>query len=748
MYQQQQQLQQQQRMGWPPQPGDRGGPYPQMPPGTPQEMMQRQFSYSQNFFGFEAEGEPPKRKRGRPRKNPLKEPTTAKRKYTRKKPIPPVNPGAGMPPGSAVNAQPGQPQFNNGLKNVMPPHDPTGAAASMQANLNSYDPSAVSSPSVYNFDEEEEGGVQPMRPRRVQESKKYAFGSSSDEDGSVKAAAAAAGMMAGYPPPGHPSRMGDGYPMMRPMMRPQMVPPNQHGMFMKNQHPRMNMEMHQRMMSMQQQQQQQQQMHNQQYQQAQYQQQQHRQQQQQQMQQQMQAQQPQRPPPQQQQQQQQQQPSTPHTFSENPQGEDGPIYSSEVLTKPTGGIGIKIKIKKAADDKVQAPKRTKRDDQDNIQLPTSQPSPSPQQGQQPPMPPLSQRQQQVNCSVEGSVPAMKGGPMAKDSSMSPSMQNPARSMSSQFPTSPQVPVQPNPMQKVTSSSSSNPSVMQPSASMSTSSMNMMQQQQQQQQPQQQPTGQPAPQTNHGNVRPPSNMFAGHAGQQQQQQSMQRAMQHSPMQSVPSPIRSPYSNTSPSPQHPGFGNQQQQQQQQQQQMLNNFNRFQQPNAMVPGNPAAMNNYGYGNMGNYRMQNPQFMGNDQGGGGNFYNNHYMNNGFPQGANRFGHPNGAGQYYNQMQQQQQQQNFNNGFNGATSGGAGGGVGFGNPDFPTQNNEMYQNNFVNQQNRMLPPNENNGGPGQPIPPHFRGNMNMQGSPMGSPIGPPRISPSAMHKPMPGVGT
>merc|ERR1719189_1913615 len=44
----------------------------------------------------------------------------------------------------------------------------------------------------------------------------------------------------------------------------------------------------------------------------------------------------------------------------------------------------------------------------------------------------------------------------------------------------------------------------------------------------------------------------------------------------------------------------------------------------------------------------------------------------------------------------------------------------------------------------------GQPIPPHFRGNMMQQSPnhhPMGSPIGPPRISPSAMHKPMPGVG-
>ena len=54
-----------------------------------------------------------------------------------------------------------------------------------------------------------------------------------------------------------------------------------------------------------------------------------------------------------------------------------------------------------------------------------------------------------------------------------------------------------------------------------------------------------------------------------------------------------------------------------------------------------------------------------------------------------------------------------------------------------------------MMGVSDNNGG--QPVPPHFRGNM-MQPSPgnptnMGSPIGPPRISPSAMHKPMPGVG-
>lgn len=113
---------------------------------------------------------------------------------------------------------------------------------------------------------------------------------------------------------------------------------------------------------------------------------------------------------------------------------------------------------------------------------------------------------------------------------------------------------------------------------------------------------------------------------------------------------------------------------------------------------------------------------------------------------------------QQGMQQPGFNNGFSNT------GNNMMGNPggDFsaqvqqqqqPNNPNDMYGNNMnymQQQQQRMMGGNgpDNNGG--QPIPPHFRGNM-MQHSPgnpnMGSPIGPPRISPSAMHKPMPGVG-
>ena len=50
----------------------------------------RPYTFYQNFYGsFDSETAPPRRKRGRPRKNPLKEPTTTKRKYVRKKkPVP------------------------------------------------------------------------------------------------------------------------------------------------------------------------------------------------------------------------------------------------------------------------------------------------------------------------------------------------------------------------------------------------------------------------------------------------------------------------------------------------------------------------------------------------------------------------------------------------------------------------------------------------------------------------------------
>ncbi len=238
--------------------------------------------------------------------------------------------------------------------------------------------------------------------------------------------------------------------------------------------------------------------------------------------------------------------------------------------------------------------------------------------------------------------------------------------------------------------------------------------------------------------------------QQQQQQMQR-MQNSPMHggTTPSPLRSPYNSaTTPSPQHPGFQPQQQQQQQQPQQQQQTqhqqqFNRFQQPTGsgggMMAGGQQMMpgNNYGY--MQNYRMPNPQYsMGNSgnnvDNGGGSFYGNQYNNFG---GHMRFGNQ----QYFGPGQQQQ---GFN-GFNNGNSFGGGGGNDFHNQG---QQQEFY-NNYMHQQ-RMMGGQENGG---QPIPPHFRGNM-MQQSPghpgansMGSPIGPPRISPSSMHKPMPGVG-
>ena len=325
-----------------------------------------------------------------------------------------------------------------------------------------------------------------------------------------------------------------------------------------------------------------------------------------------------------------------------------------------------------------------------------------------------------------------------------------------------------------------------------------------QQPQQQQSstvagsGNPRPMTV---ANPNSPMFVS------QQQQMQRNMQNSPMHSghtTPSPIRSPYHPaTTPSPQHPGFGTpgaaggpMSQQQppvpQQQQAGMMGNFNRFQQPGMMSAGNvqagqggfPAG-NNYGY--MPNYRMQqnSMQQQYNMQGGNGNpvdGYNNHFMGgNNFPNaaaGMQRFGGPGPVpGQFFpgNQMQGQQQQ-GFNTGFNN-TGNAFGGPAGVtGNPGSgPTGNNppadgfhhsqqqqhpsggppgsEFYGANGGNPMGGYMPNNRMmnaEGGNGQPIPPHFRGNMMQQSPnhhPMGSPVGPPRISPSAMHKPMPGVG-
>jgi hypothetical protein len=81
------------------------------------------------------------------------------------------------------------------------------------------------------------------------------------------------------------------------------------------------------------------------------------------------------PPPPQQQQQQQQQLQQQHNHhqqisSEQPEDAEGLSYSSEVLTKPTGGIGIKIKIKKAAEpsDKSSTVKKAKRDEEPSLPI--------------------------------------------------------------------------------------------------------------------------------------------------------------------------------------------------------------------------------------------------------------------------------------------------------------------------------------------------------------------------------------------
>merc|ERR1719330_196154 len=67
--------------------------------------------------------------------------------------------------------------------------------------------------------------------------------------------------------------------------------------------------------------------------------------------------------PQQHQQQQQQPPGSEDTTSND-------AYSSEVLTKPNGGIGIKIKIKKAAEpsDKSSNVKKAKRDEESTLPI--------------------------------------------------------------------------------------------------------------------------------------------------------------------------------------------------------------------------------------------------------------------------------------------------------------------------------------------------------------------------------------------
>eukprot|EP00095_Tigriopus_kingsejongensis_P002982 maker-scaffold849_size89187-snap-gene-0.16 protein:Tk02982 transcript:maker-scaffold849_size89187-snap-gene-0.16-mRNA-1 annotation:"hypothetical protein DAPPUDRAFT_23392" len=95
-------------------------------PPTPTLSSKGMFA-GQTFFNSSSEP-PVKRKRGRPRKNPLKDPSAPKRTYNRKKKVTPTTEG--------------------------------------------------SSDSVYNFDEEDQDGLQPMRPRKgpSHPAKKYSFG--------------------------------------------------------------------------------------------------------------------------------------------------------------------------------------------------------------------------------------------------------------------------------------------------------------------------------------------------------------------------------------------------------------------------------------------------------------------------------------------------------------------------------------------------------------------------------------------
>ena len=254
--------------------------------------------------------------------------------------------------------------------------------------------------------------------------------------------------------------------------------------------------------------------------------------------------------------------------------------------------------------------------------------------------------------------------------------------------------------------------------------------------------------------------------------------------TPSPLRSPY-NTTSSPTQAPFGGMQHHPG-----MANPY-RFGTPQQQGIGhhqphlNPMMQQGM---TAGNSMQQQQQMMG--MGGYSNGYYNQGMNN----------------QFSMQQQQQQQQQQYPQGnFPGAstnmTMGGAYGAnqpyrygmqQGYGNGNYgqygmmpgnaaPTSgpypdqfnqysngqqgygNNGMYGGGMpgYNNQQRMI--GNEPGMMGQPVPPHFRqqqqqmmvpgggpsplmGNMSMMGNNPPS-IGQPRISPSAMHKPMPGVG-
>lgn len=136
-----------------------------------QHQQRQQFSYQQRMFGFGTSEPEPKKKRGRPRKNEAKEPGT-KRAYKRRPKI--------------VDSTPLCP--NNDVNNSIP-------LVSMTQPLNRGSLSGVTSNrphqqmgSVYNFEDEETnedlGSILPRRLTGTTQSskQKYSFGSSSDEE--------------------------------------------------------------------------------------------------------------------------------------------------------------------------------------------------------------------------------------------------------------------------------------------------------------------------------------------------------------------------------------------------------------------------------------------------------------------------------------------------------------------------------------------------------------------------------------
>ena len=299
------------------------------------------------------------------------------------------------------------------------------------------------------------------------------------------------------------------------------------------------------------------------------------------------------------------------------------------------------------------------------------------------------------------------------------------------------------------------------------------------------------------------MMQRQMGGQQQPNQAQFANQgmnspHSPAtapfpQSSPNTMRSPYGHmNSPQPHQQGPGGPQQMQSQPMGPMGNQIMNFKQQQMMGQG---QFPNGGAAMYGGYSRMNTPF--NHQQDGGNWGTNGYGGQmGQMYGQQRFmGHQGFAGagfgaqqqqqqQQFMQMQQQQQQQqghfggmnqgpgnqqqqhHFANNFGNNAVGGGGGGVGggdqFGNAmgggpggNFNAPMGGMPPGMAMHQHQRMGMMGAAGDMSSQPIPPNFRG---AAGGPMTSPMGgapgmgngmanSPRISPSAMHKPMPGVG-